>query len=159
MWWRLTHADFENQKGIANRRALHDLVASGIAPGLLAFDGDRAIGWCSLGPRMDFVRFTRSRILKPIDDAPVWSVVCFFVDRRYRQMGISRRLLEAAKEWARSQGAEILEGYPVEPAKSPAPAPFVFTGLAAAFAKAGFVECARRSPTRPIMRCPLQPRL
>lgn len=155
MWWRLAHAEFESNKGPANRQALLDLVTSGIVPGLLAYDDARPIGWCSLGPREGFARLARSRILKPVDDAPVWSIVCFFVDRDFRHMGVSRRLLEAAKSWARRHDADILEGYPVEPAKHPAPAPFVFTGLAAAFTSEGFVECARRSPTRPIMRCRL----
>ena len=155
MWWRLPHAEFELQKGEANRQALRDLVAGGTTPGLLAYRGSQAVGWCALGPREEFVRLSRSRILKPVDEIPVWSVVCFFVAPKYRQRGVSSSLLAAAKSWARNRGAKILEGYPVDPAKTPAPPLFVFTGLATAFTKAGFVECARRSPTRPVMRCEL----
>jgi len=113
------------------------------------------VGWCSVAPRDEFTRLERSRILKPVDNTPVWSVVCFFVDKEYRQRGISQRLLEATKRWVRSQGGKVLEGYPVEPTKDRVPPLFVFTGLAAAFTSAGFEECARRSPTRPIMRCRL----
>lgn len=152
MWWRLTHAQFEEQKGPTNRQAMRDLVDAGTVPGVLAYDGSRPVGWCAVAPREAFTRLERSRILKPVDDTPVWSVVCFFVDKDYRNKGVSRRLLEAAKRWARDQGGRVLEGYPVEPTKDRAPPLFVFTGLAAAFKKAGFEECARRSPSRPIMR-------
>ena len=155
MWWRLPNAQFEQQKGLTNRQALRRLVDAGTVPGLLAFAGSRAVGWCSVAPRDEFTRLERSRILKPVDNTPVWSVVCFFVDKEYRQRGVSQRLLEAAKRWVRSQGGKVLEGYPVEPTKDRVPPLFVFTGLAAAFTSAGFEECARRSPTRPIMRCRL----
>lgn len=152
MWWRLENAAFERQKGTGNRQALKSLVDAGTVPGLLAYEDDRPVGWCSLAPRADFDRLARSRILAPVDEQPVWSVVCFFVARDSRNRGISTRLLLAAKDWARSQGGKVLEGYPVEPKKDRAPPLFVFTGLAAAFRRAGFEECARRSPTRPIMR-------
>jgi len=155
MWWRLPNAQFEQQKGPGNRRALRRLVNAGTVPGLLAYDGSRPIGWCAAAPREEFTRLERSRILEPVDDTPVWSVVCFFVDKDYRHRGVSRELLEATKRWVQRRGGKVLEGYPVEPTKDRVPALFVFTGLAAAFASAGFEECARRSPTRPIMRCHL----
>jgi GNAT superfamily N-acetyltransferase len=152
MWWRLTHAEFESQKGDTNRQALEKLVSSGEVPGILAFDGPRAVGWCSVAPREQFARLARSRILKPVDDTPVWSIVCLFVAREYRNRGVSQGLLEAAKDWVEQQGGQVIEGYPVEPKKERVPPLFVFTGLASAFAKAGFAEVSRRSPTRPIMR-------
>lgn len=160
MWWRLTHREFESSKGEPNRRALKALVEAGEVPGILAYDGDRPVAWCSLGPRDEFPRLGRSRILKPVDDLPVWSVVCFYVEKGYRNRGLSRSLLEAAKKHVAQRGGELLEGYPVEPRKQRIPPPFAYTGLAAAFSAAGFVECARRSPTRPIMRhrLPLPPK-
>jgi GNAT superfamily N-acetyltransferase len=94
-----------------------------------------------------------SRILKPVDDRPVWSVVCFFVAKPYRRRGLSTQLLDEAAKYARKRGARIVEGYPVEPkTETRSPDVFVWPGLASAFRKAGFEEVARRSPTRPIMR-------
>ncbi len=152
MWWRLARSQFARQKGEGNRQAMRALVGSGEVPGLLAYDRERPVAWISLGPRETFSALGRSRILKPVDGEPVWSVVCFFVDQRYRERGLSIQLLEAAAEYARAQGARWLEGYPVEPRKDRAPGIFVFTGLVSAFRQAGFEECARRSETRPIMR-------
>lgn len=152
MWWRMKRSDFECNKGKANRRAMKALVSSGEVPGILAYDGRKAVGWCSVGPRVKFSALERSRILKPVDDNPVWSVVCFFVDKGYRNLGTSTALLRAALQYVKKQGGRILEGYPVEPRKDRAPDVFVYTGLASAFRKAGFVECLRRSETRPIMR-------
>jgi len=105
-----------------------------------------------VAPRPTFPVLNRSRILKEIDDTPVWSVVCFFIDKGYRNKGLSVRLLQAAAEYIKQKGGAVLEGYPVEPRKGIMPAAFAWTGLASAFKKAGFLEVARRSETRPIMR-------
>jgi GNAT superfamily N-acetyltransferase len=94
----------------------------------------------------------RSRILKRVDDQSVWAVVCFFVSRPFRRKGVTTALLQAAVAYAKQQGATIVEGYPVEPKAARMADAFVYTGLASAFLKAGFVEVLRRSETRPIMR-------
>ena len=152
MWWRQKHSEFERNKGERNRKAMKALVESGEVPGILAYDGGRPVAWCSVAPRESFPRLSRSRILKPVDDEPVWSVVCFFIARSHRGRGVSRAILEAAAEHAGRQGARIVEGYPIEPKKGKTADLFVYTGLASVFRKAGFDEVARRSETRPIMR-------
>ena len=152
MWWRLTRAGFAQQKGEGNRRAIRGIVQSGQVPGLLAYVDATPAGWCAVAPRDTYPLLNRSRILKKIDETPVWSVVCFFVVRRFRNRGLSLHLLKSAVEYVRMHGGTVLEGYPVEPKRGRAPDPFVYTGLVSTFRKAGFVECARRSETRPIMR-------
>ena len=154
MTWRLSRAQFEQQKGAGNKHAFHALVAAGDAPGVLAYSNGEPVGWCAVAPRADYPALARSRILRPVDDAPVWAISCFFVARPFRHRGVSVRLLEGATDYARERGARIIEGYPVEPrGHAPMmPDAFVWTGLAAAFRAAGFAEVARRSDTRPIMR-------
>lgn len=152
MWMRLPRSEFEKQKGDGNKQAMRALVAADTVPGILAYRHEQPVGWCSVAPREQFSYLARSRILKPIDERPVWSIVCFFIDKKYRRQGLTVQLLHAAIDHVRKQGGEILEGYPVEPKKSKMPDVFVWTGLSAAFKKAGFVECLRRSETRPIMR-------
>jgi GNAT superfamily N-acetyltransferase len=152
MWWRVHRAQFTKQKGAGNKRAMKGIVASGEVPGLLAMDNGEPVGWCCVGPREMFPVLARSRVLRPVDDQPVWSVVCFFVDRSRRGQGLSRALLRAAVTYAAEHGARIVEGYPVEPRTARLPDAFAWTGLAAAFHRVGFKEVARRSPTRPIMR-------
>ena len=152
MWWRLTRSEFDRRKGPANRRAFREIVRSGDPPGLLACVHDEPIAWCSVGPREAYPVLDRSPVLKRVDDRPVWSIVCFFVARPWRRRGLSVRRIEAAVEHARAGGATLVEGYPVEPKKDEMPDVFAFTGLPSAFHAAGFVEVARRSPTRPILR-------
>jgi GNAT superfamily N-acetyltransferase len=86
-----------------------------------------------------------------VDGQPVWSVTCFFVAKSFRRQGITVELLRAAIEHVRKQGGKTVEGYPVETQKD-MPAPFIYTGTASAFERAGFREVARRTPTRPIFR-------
>lgn len=151
MWARLSRSQYEAQKGARNKRAMKKLVDNGATPGIIAYQNGQPIAWCSAAPRESFIRLEHSRILKPVDEQPVWSVVCFFVAKEHRGGGLSTKLLKAAIDFVREHGGSIVEGYPVEPGKKQADA-FVWTGLASAFVKAGFKEVERRSETRPIMR-------
>lgn len=153
MLWRLSRKQFESQKGDGNRRAMKTLVESGDIPGLLGYLGGQPVGWCAIAPREHYPALNRSRVLKPVDDQPCWSVSCLFVHREYRKKGVSIQLLRAAVNYVRGKGGEILEGYPVEPkGDKPIPPAFAWTGIAKAYEAAGFREVARGSPTRPIMR-------
>jgi GNAT superfamily N-acetyltransferase len=152
MWARKTAAEFREGKGDANRRALQRRVKATPAPGLIAFDGETPVGWVTVGPRTEFVRLESSRVLAPVDDAPVWSVPCFFVAPSHRGRGVSVALLRAAAAFAAANGARLLEGYPEDTRGRRAPPVFIWVGVAGAFRAAGFREVARRSPNRPIMR-------
>lgn len=152
MWNRQSNREFEECKGELNRNALHQIVGEGKTPGLLAYDNGVVVGWVSLGPREVFPRLQRSRVTKPVDDVPVWAITCFVISSRHRRTGIATQLLAAAIEYARSQGAIAVEGYPVEPRKDEMPAIYAWMGLASMFTRAGFVEMARRSEHRPVMR-------
>ncbi len=153
---RLTRSEFERGKGDANRDALRALVMSGRIPGLLAYHGDEPVAWVAIEPREVFGRLARSRIHAPVDDAPVWSVVCLFLRKDQRRGGLSTRLLRAAVEHVRGRGGpRIVEGYPFDLSGPALPDAFVWTGLLASFERAGFREVARRSRTRPIVRLEL----
>jgi GNAT superfamily N-acetyltransferase len=152
MWFRQTGKEHERGRGPGNRRSLRRLVDEGPTPGLLAYADGAPAGWVSVAPREEFGRIERSRILGPVDDAPVWSIVCFYIDRRHRRRGVGRSLLQAAVEHAVTNGARIVEAYPVDPAGGKKTSADLFTGTPSMFEAAGFREVARRSPTRPIMR-------
>jgi len=151
MWWRLKRSEFLKQRGEGNRKALKKIVDSGEVPGILAYANDEPIGWCSVATRESYPALERSRVLKRVDNKPVWSIVCFFVAKQFRHKGVTVPLLRAAIEYVKEQGGKIVEGYPVEPKKGYTPDAFAYTGLASAFRKVGFVEVLRRSETRPIM--------
>lgn len=152
MWWRLAKREFGTPKGEGNRRAMKAIVDSDLVPGILAYHEGQPVGWYSVAPRGEFPRLERSRILKPVDNQPVWSVVCFFVDKLHRHRGVAARLLEAAVEYVRERRGSIVEGYPVESKGSGTPDLFAYHDLASMFRGVGFTEVARRSETRPMMR-------
>lgn len=152
MYFLQTQSEFEARKGDKNRRAMKRRVDNGEEPGILGYDGRRAIGWCAVAPRERFSRLQRSRVVAPVDDKAVWSVPCFFVHRDYRGKGVSVALLKAATQHARKHGGQIVEGYPVDPRGKRYADTFAYYGLVATFRKAGFREVARRSDSRPIMR-------
>jgi GNAT superfamily N-acetyltransferase len=141
--------------------AVHDTAAAGRAPGLVAYAGDEAVGWLSIGPREDYERLARSRVLGPLDDTPVWSIVCFVVGRRSRGRGVARALLAAGVEYAREHGATMLEAYPVDLEDGERiPSANAYHGTLSMFADAGFEVVARRSApgseaSRPIVRLAL----
>lgn len=155
MLWRWDRrADFDANKGAGNRAALLRVVSGSPAPpGVLAYAGGEAVGWCAVAPRAEYPGLGRSRILAPVDDASVWSITCLFVDRKWRRKGVSRGLVAAAAALAGSHGAQVVEAYPVEAkAGEQDPDAFVWTGLASSYLANGFEEVARRSARRPILR-------
>jgi len=155
-WPRLTAAEFRERGATGRRATIQRVVKAGAPPGLLAYAGDRAVGWVALAPRHIYRRLVTSRVLAPVDEKAVWSVPCFFVAREARGRGLTVALLKAACAWAAANGARIVEGYPNDAHQRMAPA-FAWFGLASAYRAAGFREVARRSPTRPIMRRAVRP--
>jgi GNAT superfamily N-acetyltransferase len=139
LWWRVTRSEFSRMTNPERKQGLKRLVESGQPPGLLGYVGGTPVGWCSVGPRESFASLERSRKLKRIDAQPVWSVVCLFVDKRYRGQGAATKLLQAAVAYAAANGAQIVEGYPATPKARSQPVD-VFMGPASAFREAGFVK-------------------
>ena len=135
----------------ANRARLKALVDAGRPPGLIGYRGKVPVGWISLGPREEFERLKRSPVMKPVDEKPVWSIVCFVVPAEYRHQGVAQALLKGAVAYARKQGATLIEAYPVDkPARSKDE--YMWFGAKSMYDKAGFKEVARRKPHRPIVR-------
>ena len=151
MFWKLRGKAFEEAAGEDARQMQKTIVDSGEVPGLIAYAKGMPVGWIAVEPRSAYPKLAYSRALKPVDDQPVWSVTCFFVAKGYRRKGVTVELLKAAVEYVRKKGGRIVEGYPVDTQKD-MPAPFIYTGTAPAYQRAGFKEVARRSPTRPVFR-------
>jgi hypothetical protein len=151
-YWILKRSEYDKlRKTGGTKKIFKKIVNNGNPTGILAYDGNNAVGWIAIQPRENYPVLQNSRILKPIDEKPVWSIVCFYIQNKYRKMGLTVSLIKEAVKFAESEGAEIVEGYPVEPRKLTAPV-FIYTGIASSFIKAGFKEITRRSETRPIMR-------
>jgi GNAT superfamily N-acetyltransferase len=140
----LTHSE-------ANKRELKALVDRGVVPGLIGYHDGRPVGWVSLGPRDDYLRLARSSVMKPVDDKPVWSIICFFVDAKARHQGVADALLDAAVAWARKNDVTLLEAYPCDTTGRTRDDSLWF-GSRTMFERARFTEVARRSPTRSVVR-------
>ena len=149
MYWRLGGAYRGRRE--ENKRALRNIVRGGLPPGLLAFDGDLAVGWCQLTPRDAIPWLDHMWWFQRVDAAPVWSISCFFVRRSYRRQRVMTHLIFAALQATKRAGAAALEAYPIDSDVANSTSN-IFTGTASTFARAGFREVARRAPARPIMR-------
>ncbi len=155
MWWRVPRGGklWEQNKGEPNRRAFRKLVTAGRVTACIALDGDEPVGWCCIGPRMDFPRLERVRALQTDWDERTWSVVCFFVRAGRRGQGIGTALLREAVRLARRARARRLEGYPVRPSRAGAriPAAFAWTGTPELFTACGFHDATPPGNPRPIL--------
>ena len=166
-FFRLRNVDFANSTAATNRAVLEKAVGTTARekrhPGLVAYRDGEAIGWVSLGPRDDFERLQHSKVMAPVDNRPVWSIVCFVVSRKARKQGVAHALLGAAMDYAREHGATLLEAYPVETDGRRVPAAHAYKGTLGMFERAGFEEVDRRRATptstpRPIVRRRVRPR-
>jgi GNAT superfamily N-acetyltransferase len=161
-YFRVRGISFSNASKARHRSILEtatrDGAAEGRAPGLVAYEDDAVVGWVSVGPREDYERLAYSKVLSPIDDKRVWSIVCFVVGRRSRGQGVANALLDAAIDYARDHGATLMEAYPVEVAEGQRIGPGeVYKGTLSMFERAGFNVVERRqwnptTPVRPIVR-------
>lgn len=148
MRWRLISGDYQRSTKESRIAALEDLVLRDTPVGVLAYLDGEPIGWCSIAQRESYAALERFRALPRVDDQPVWSVVCFFVDSHARRHGVTLGLLQAAVEYARSQGAQIVEGYPVEPG----PRLYTYMGAPTTFLRAGFHDVTPPGQARQVMR-------
>ena len=165
MYFRVRGRSWANSSAASNRADLKGLTnvadeTAGVAPGLVAYRDGAAIGWVSLGPREDYERLAYSKVLRPVDDRPVWSIVCFVVAGRQRGKGVATALLDAAIEYARGQGASTLEAYPIHESRGRVSSDAAYTGTQGMFERAGFAVAELRqwnetSSPRPIMRLDL----
>lgn len=144
----------------SNKAHMMGRVEAGPPPGLLAFDGDRAIGWMQIGPRADVPEWNNAgRASAPLDraetdDPGVWAISCFFIRGAARGRGLSHRLVAAGIDHARRSGARVLDACPIDRSKDPRSIG-LFVGSTRVFEKAGFEEVAGRKPGRPLMRLAL----
>ena len=151
-WWRKPRAEFLADYGEPNMRFFWNPVESNPRPlAVLSYRDGEPAGWCAVAPRADHSRFERSNLLAPVDDKLVWSITCFVIHKAHRGTGLMRPLIAAAVKLAKRNRAPAVEAYPIDPQRGMASGE-VFTGLPGPFADQGFVEVARRSPIRPIMR-------
>ncbi len=157
MWPFLRGKDWNAMTRSERREAFHGKVSEGPEPGLLAYQGETAVGWISVGPRAKYLRFQLGKTTHPLetdDDEQVratHAVTCFYIRNGYRKSGLMGQLLAAATDHARAQGARFLDACPIETEK-PLQWGEGFVGIAPVFYRAGFEEIARRSPRRPLMR-------
>ena len=126
----------------------------------MAYLDGEPVGWTSLGRRADYERLAHSKVLAPVDDRPVWSIVCFVVARRRRGQGIAVALLDAAIAYARDHGATTLEAYPVDTSAGRIASASAYHGTLSMFERAGFTVAEVRranasSAPRPIVRLDL----
>ena len=152
MWWRMTRGDWKAVPREEERERFRAIVEEGPPPGVLAYDGPSAIGWCAVGPRATLPQMNVSHVAGPAEGIEgVWAVNCFYVRSGQRWRGLMRTLLEGALAFAAGQGAAIVEACPIETERK-----LVwgegYVGIASILRAAGFEEVARRSPTRPLMR-------
>jgi len=153
MYYRLSKADYkEGKAGDGNKEAMHQLVMQNKPTGILGFYEGQPIAWCAFAPREDFMKLEKSRVHKRIDDNPVWSIPCFFIDKNFRHLGISVELLKGIIKYAEEQGIKIIEAYPTIPTTEKLPDSFAWIGLYKSFERAGFEIVDRTSKNRPMVR-------
>ena len=153
MYFRLDKTEFDEGKhDNGNKAAMKQLVYDNKPTGMLGFYMNQPVAWCALAPREDYSKLERSRVHKRIDDLPVWSITCFFIDKQFRRMGISIEMLKAVIEYSRKEKIRVIEAYPAIPTQGKLPDAFAWIGLYRSFEKAGFKIVDQTSKNRPMVR-------
>ncbi len=149
MVWRATSEEGRNTKGAVRKQQMHQRIQSNIPVGLLAYEENIPVGWVSIAPRETYRRLGGEQAKH---DELIWSLACMFVKRSLRRRGLAHKLIAAAIDHARKNGATHIEAYPVAP---DAPS-YRFMGFVPAFETAGFSHCGMAGKRRHVMRLTLQ---
>ena len=153
MWPRISKSEFnEGKVNDGNKSAMKELAGADQPTGILGFYEDQPIAWCAFAPREHYLKLEKSRVHKRIDDQPVWSIPCFFIDKNFRRQGVSVELLKGVIRYATRQGIKIIEAYPTIPKKEKLPDSFAWIGIYKSFEQAGFQIVDRTSKNRPMVR-------
>lgn len=158
-WFKLTGAQFQAASREEKTDLLHASVEDG-SPGVIARLDGEPVGWAAVEPFGAYPGLRRSPITKrqPGDPEDPWTVTCFVVRLERRRQGVARALLAGAVEHAAARGAEVVEGYPVDPGVRPSlTAAERYHGTVSLFETAGFAMVRRPSATRAIMRLSVSP--
>jgi GNAT superfamily N-acetyltransferase len=153
MSFRRNKEDFmEGKQNDGNKNMMKKLVWENKPTGILGFYQGQAIAWCAFAPREVYVKIENSRVHKRIDDKPVWSIPCFFIDKSYRRKGVSVAMLKAIINYAKQKNISVIEAYPTIPTQDKLPDAFAWIGLYKSFKKAGFEIADHTSKSRPMVR-------
>ncbi|MDE2897640.1 MAG: GNAT family N-acetyltransferase [Chloroflexota bacterium] len=151
--YRATREEARQRNRATSKAGMARRICQGEPVGLLAYDGEDPIAWCSIAPRPTFPRLRTSSVTGAADpnDPSIWSLTCFYVPRRIRGRGLAQRLLRAAIDHARQHGAAAVEAYPTDP-ESPS---YRYGGVRPMYSNAGFREIGRLGKRRYVMRLDL----
>jgi hypothetical protein len=135
---RLSAREITELGGGSREAAFRALCARENPPGVIGYDDGEPVGWCSIGPRSENTRLSQSRLIRPLDDVPVWSIICVVIRGGYRRRGYTTPLINGAVEYAATRRAPAVESYPVDPGSGRIDLTMAFVGTRAMFANAGF---------------------
>lgn len=139
--WCLSHRlrpkEIEQLGGGAREQAMRVLCEREHPPGVVAYRDGVPVGWCNIGARREIPRLDGSRLIRPVDDVPVWSIVCVVVRGGHRRQGVTTPLIEGAVAYAASHGAPAVEAHPVDP-PGRMDTTMAFVGTRSMFEKVGF---------------------
>lgn len=153
MYYRLKKQDFQEGKhNDGNKNAMKTLVWENRPTGILGFYEGQPIAWCAFAPREDYIKLENSHVHKRIDNQPVWSIPCFFIDKNFRRQGVSVELLKEVIKYAGKEGIKVIEAYPTIPTQEKLPDSFAWIGLYKSFEQAGFKIVDQTSKNRPMVR-------
>ena len=126
----------------SKKSCLLDAIQDGVQVGILAYEGEQPIAWCSVGLRETFRPLGGDQSL-----TDVWSIVCFFIKRSHRKKGLSRALLDHAIELAKEHEAKYMEAY----AAAANTSSYRFMGYVPMYEKAGFTFVQMAGKRRHVM--------
>lgn len=135
---RLRQRDIEELGGGDREAAMRRLCERPDPPGVVTYRDGVPVGWCNVGARADIPRLAHSTLIRPVDDVPVWSIVCVVVRGGHRRRGVTGPLVEGAVAYAASRGAPAVEAYPVDPGERRMDTTMAFVGTRSMFERAGF---------------------
>jgi GNAT superfamily N-acetyltransferase len=131
-------------------------IEQGLTSGVICYLDESPVGWCQFGPALSFEHNNRGRAYQALAPElavePDWRITCVFVDKDYRGLGLSRKVLAEAIAAIKSLGGGVTEAFPMEVPGAKRPQ---YTGSVVMYEAEGFVRVAPLGKNSFLMRARL----
>ncbi|MBG0762237.1 GNAT family N-acetyltransferase [Acholeplasma laidlawii] len=139
----------------ANRIYKKSLVENNSTHAALVFHDEECIGWCQYGQPAELPNIYHKKEVEAKNPLPDYRITCIFVDRDYRNQGISSLALNGALDLIKQNGGGIVESYPQDTQGKTYTSSFLYNSTRQIFERAGFEYIDTKGKNHCIMRIKL----
>lgn len=126
------------------RQKAKEFIEQGVMTGYLIFDGEKIVGWCNAGDKLDYGPLCADETFftDRVERGRIKVLYCMDIAPGYRGKGIAKMVMKRVLTDAEEEGYAYVEGYPFSDTKRD----YQYRGPAGLYEKYGFELYRKQDP-------------